>query len=234
MEPISPELALVDPELARRARALLSVPAVLDAPREDVVAAAAPRPSRLRIRRDLLTRTAAWLAVPSIALNIAYIRTDSAAQPAPVAAPSRVVTVTIAPRAPKGAPPKTETRVRKPKPTRTRPSRSGVASARHVKRASAHVAKTELRWPHTARATAYDVILWRDHDRVADVWTTKPRVTVTELACKGKTPLAAGKYLWFVYPLVHARPWRYGRLAKWGTVQVPAKLRCPRRAGSTP
>jgi hypothetical protein len=226
MEPISPELALVDPELARRARALLPVPAAVGVPREDAVAAA-PRTSRLRIRRDLLTRTAAWLAVPSIALNIAYIRTDSAAQPAPVSAPPRVVTVSVAPRAPEGAPPTTKTRVRKR--ARPRATRSGVASARHVKRAPARAAKTELRWPHTARATAYDVILWRDHERVADVWTTKPRVTVAELACKGKTPLAAGKYLWFVYPLVHARPWRYGRLAKWGTLRVPAKLRCPRR-----
>jgi hypothetical protein len=225
MEPISPELALVDPELARRARALLPVPAAYGVPREDVVAASPPRPSRLRIRRDLLTRTAAWLAVPSIALNIAYLRTDSAAQPAPVSAPPRVVTVSVAPRAPKSAPPKTETRARQ----RARPSRSGVASARHVKRARVHVSTTVLRWPHAARATAYDVILWRDHDRVADVWTTRPRVTVTALACNGKTPLAGGKYLWFVYPLVHARPWRYGRLVKWGTLQVPAKLRCPRR-----
>ena len=226
MEPISPELALVDPELARRARALLPVPAASGVSLEDVVAAPAPRSSRLRLRRDLLIRTAAWLAVPSIALNIAYLRTDSAAQPAPVSAPPRVVTVSVAPRAPRVAPLKTVTTARR----RARPSRSGVASARHDKRPAVHAAKSELRWPHTARATAYDVILWRGHQRIADVWTTKPRVTVAAVACKGKTPLAAGKYLWFVYPLVHARPWRYGRLVKWGTVHVPAKLRCPRRA----
>ena len=228
MEPISPELALVDPELARRARALLPVPATFDVPREDVVAAPQPRPSRLRIRRDLLTRTAAWLAVPSIALNIAYLRTDSAAQPSPVSAPPRVVTVSIAPRAPHRAP-RPETRVR-----RGRPTHSGVASARHVKQPDLRVAQKVLRWRGAARATAYDVVLWRDHDRVADVWTTKPRVTVAAVACNGKTPLAAGRYLWFVYPLVHARPWRYGRLVKWGTLQVPAKLRCARRAVSAP
>jgi hypothetical protein len=231
MEPISPELALVDPELARRARALLPAPAAFGLPREDVVAVSPPAPSRLRIRRDLLTRVAAWLAVPSIALNIAYLRTDSAAQPSPVSARPRVVTVTIAPRAP--APhraPRPETGTRRP----ARPSQSGVASARHVKRAGVHLTKKELMWPHAARATAYDVILWRDHDRVADVWTTKPHVTVAAVACNGKTPLAAGKYLWFVYPLVHARPWRYGRLVKWGTLRVPAKLRCPRRTRTAP
>jgi hypothetical protein len=221
-EPISPELALVDPELARRARALL--PHL--SPVEPVAAPEPPpRARRLGIRRDLLTRTAAWLAVPSIALNIAYIRTDSAAQPTTVSAPPpRVVTVTIAPRAPKNTAPR-----------RVRPSRSGVASARHAeRRPHLRTAAKVLRWPGVARATAYDVVLWRDHDRVADVWTTKPRATVAEVACKGNTPLAAGKYLWFVYPLVHARPRRYGRLAKWGTLRVPAKLRCPHRGNTVP
>jgi hypothetical protein len=224
-EPISPELALVDPELARRARALL--PQL--SPVEPVAAPEPlPRARRLGIRRDLLTRTAAWLAVPSIALNIAYIRTDSATQPATVSAPPpRVVTVTIAPRAP--AAPRTAT------PRRVRPSRSGVASARHAERQPhLRTASKVLRWPGAARATAYDVVLWRDHERVADVWTTKPRVTVAAVACNGKTPLAAGKYLWFVYPLVHARPRRYGRLAKWGTLRISAKLRCPHRGNTVP
>jgi hypothetical protein len=220
-EPISPELALVDPELARRARALLPHPAWV----EPVAPARSSRARLPRVRRETFVRVAAWLAVPSIALNVAFLRTDSAARPSPVSAPPRVVTVSIAPLAPQ-----TDARVRR---RTVRPSQSGVASARHVER-HLRVARKVLRWRATARAAAYDVILWRDHRRVADVWTTKPRVTVAAVACRGTTPLAAGRYLWFVYPLVHARPRRYGRLVKWGTLEVPARPRCARRARSAP
>jgi hypothetical protein len=224
MEPISPELALVDPELARRARALLPAPAGFEVVREDVVAAPPPRPRRLRIRRDLLTRTAAWLAVPSIALNIAYLRADSAAQPSPVSAPPRVVTVSVAPLAPK-----TDTRVRR---RTARPHRSGVASARHERRLPARPRAAGpldvLRWPASERAVTYDVVVWRGHLRIADVWTAKPNVTVRNLACRGPRPLTAGRYLWFVYPLVDRHPRRYGRLAKWGHFTVGTGMRCPR------
>jgi hypothetical protein len=223
MEPISPELALVDPELARRARALLPVPAGFEVLRESVAAAPSPPPRRLRARRDVLTRVAAWLALPSIALNIAFLRTDSAAQPSPVSAAPRVVTVTVAPVAPKS-----EARVRK----RTRPRQSAVAAARHERRVRPGRAvarpRRVLRWPASRRAVTYDVVVWRGHRRIADVWTSKPNVTVDEVACRGPRKLRSGRYLWFVYPLVDRHPPRYGKLAKWGRFVVGARTRCPK------
>ena len=217
-EPISPELALVDPELARRARALLPAPEVLELGREDVATAPSPGRRRFRVRRDLLTRAAAWLAVPSIALNVAYLRTDAAADRSPVSAPPRVVTVTVAPTAP-----------RSDRPVR-RPRRSGVASARHERAPRSRPAATDsggvLRWRGTTKAATYDVVVWRGHRRIADVWTAKPKITVARLACRGSRPLPTGRYLWFVYPLLDAHPRRYGRLAKWGTFVVDARTRC--------
>ena len=220
MEPISPELALVDPELARRARALLPAPAGGELLREDPVAAPPPRPRRLRIRSDLLTRVAAWLVVPSIALNVALLRTDSATAPSSVAAPPRVVTVTVAPIAPRA--------------DRTRPRREGVEAAQHKRvlptRPAVHRQSGVLRWPATAKAVKYDVVVWLGHRRIADVWTAKPRVAVAELACRGSSALAPGRYLWFVYPLVDEHPRRYGPLAKWGAFVVSARMRCQQEA----
>lgn len=214
MEPISPELVLVDPELAQRARALL--PYLSSQEPAAAASAPAPRTTWLRARRDGLVRVAAWVAVPSIALNVALLRTDSAAEPAPVVAPSRVVTVTVAPLAPKIGP------------------RQGVAAARHEsalpsrpKIAGPHGV---LRWRARAEAVAYDVVVWRAHRRIADVWTPRPKIAVASLACGGARSLARGRYLWFVYPLVDAKPRRYGHLAKWGTFAVGGHMRCPKHA----
>jgi hypothetical protein len=218
VEPISPELVLVDPELAQRARALLPDLAGAYVSPEPPAAAAAPAPrtSWLRARRDGLIRVAAWCAVPSIALNVAFLRTDSAAEPAPVAAPSRVVTVTVAPIAPSARP------------------RHGVAAARHEQavptRPKVAGPHGVLRWPEHGKALAYDVVVWRGHRRIADVWTQKPKIAVASLACRGSRTLAAGRYLWFVYPLVKAKPRRYGHLARWGTFAVGAHTRCPKHA----
>ena len=101
-----------------------------------------------------------------------------------------------------------------------------VAPARKTPAAHPRVASATLRWHRVAKAAAYDVILWRGHRRVADLWTTKPELAVAAIACRATKPLAAGRYLWFVYPLVDASSRRYGRLAKWGEVEIPAHARC--------
>jgi hypothetical protein len=222
VEPISPELVLVDPDLARRARALLPDLASVDRAPEPAVAAAAPAPrtSWLRARRDGLVRVAAWCAVPSIALNVALLRTDSAAEPVPLSAPPRVVTVTVAPIAPPTA------------------QRKGVAAARHERalpsRPKVAGPHGVLRWPEHRKAVAYDVVVWRAHRRIADVWTPKPKIAVASIACRGPRALAPGRYLWFVYPLVDTKPRRYGRLAKWGTFAVGKHTRCPKHATPAP
>src|SRR5918912_2827354 len=83
MEPISPELVLVDPELAARARALLPT---LDAPVAPAavvdIAPPAAGGRAQRLERAFL-RVAAWLVIPSLALNVALLRADGAAAPAP-------------------------------------------------------------------------------------------------------------------------------------------------------
>ena len=223
MEPISPELALVDPELAARARALLPEPA---APVVDV--APPPRAGRApRFHRAFL-RVAAWLVIPSLALNVALLRADAVAEsvPAPTSSVSSVAPTTIAFPFPRLS--HVPTHVPKPK-------RAGVKSARHVRTVRPRAEKRVLRWRAHAKSKAYDVVVWRRHRRIADVWTAKPRIAVASLACRGgrKGALAAGRYLWFVYPLVKSKPRRYGHLAKWGTFAVRARARCPRDARSS-
>src|SRR5918911_1337374 len=80
MEPISPELCLVDPVLARRARELL--PPLEEAVREPVAAAEAPR------RHRRLTRVGGWALAASLLLNVALLWPKNTAETTPVLLPS--------------------------------------------------------------------------------------------------------------------------------------------------
>jgi hypothetical protein len=226
MEPISPELALVDPELAARARALLPDPAD-ERDHEPWPVAAATRSRRPRVRRDLLVRTAAWLALPSIALNIAYIRADARIDSAPTVA---------APSAPTGTrptrPPERSTAPAQKTPPRAKPKPTRAVLGASVHKARRHAASAKLRWPAVANAAAFDVILWRGHRRVADVWATERELALDDLACRTNMALPAGRYLWFVYPVLDTKARRYGPLLKWGKVEVPKRTRCRRHSSS--
>ena len=84
-----------------------------------------------------------------------------------------------------------------------------------------------LTWPATSHADLYDLVLWRGHKRVADLWATKPKITVATLACGAGKRLSKGRYLWFVYPVVDRASHRYGALAGWGAVDIDPKAeRC--------
>jgi hypothetical protein len=77
-----------------------------------------------------------------------------------------------------------------------------------------------LTWPG-AGASFYDVILWRNGERVLDLWPTTARVTLPEhWRFHGKRfNLADGPYLWFVYPATGTRASaRYRPLAAHGTI----------------
>jgi hypothetical protein len=219
MEPISPELALIDPELAQRARALLpDFESGLDLPRERADVTTPSPAGRSWIRPETIGRVAVWLVIPSMALNIALLRTDSAAEPLPAPSASSSRTASAGTGRPARRP-----ATAKPKPEG---KRAGVESARHVRTARPRIAQRMLRWPASAKSKAYDVVVWRGHRRIADVWTAEPKVTVAAIACGGGRALAAGRYLWFVYPLVDARPRRFGRLAKWGEFAVGTGAGC--------
>ena len=198
-EPLSPELALVDPELAERARLALPEPPAEVEPR----ASASSRPRRW----DRVARKAAvTVLMPSLFLNVVLLREKL--NPAPAARPAQPAIAVVA-----GAEAKIPPRAKAAKAAKPVPSQRSK------------VARRTLRWPVANRAAAYDVIVWRGHRRIADVWTTKPALSVETLRCGRKLP--AGRYLWFVYPVrSRAAPTRYGRLLKWGVLQVPAGPRC--------
>jgi len=213
MEPISPELCLVDPVLARHARALLP-------PLEDVVSVRAAPPevplAAAPAARRRLTRLGAWLLVPSVVLNVALLwprspsGTGAALSPAPTVArlpakrpaPVRMGGVLAAKTKPHGIarPPATPPIVR---------------------------ARRRLSWPATAGATLYDLVLWRGHRRVADLWPTKSSIAVATVACSAGKRLEKGRYLWFVYPVVDGGSGRYGALAGRGAVEIDPEACAP-------
>ena len=223
--PLSPELALVDPELAERARQALRIAAevpertpqalriaeaVPRKPAEEAPSTAVPVPRPAR-RHASLMRAAAALAVPSIILNVALLR-DRAPLIIPprtahsvagvAAASTSIVDTTLRPST---APPK------------RRPAASDAAEpARTV------AAPRVLRWKKLARARMYDVVIWRDGRRVRDVWTREASVSVRSVACATSgARFAPGSYLWFVYPVQGAAgSKRFAKLAHWGSFRV--------------
>jgi hypothetical protein len=214
MEPISPELCLVDPVLARRARELLpSLETVPEAP------IAVPVPAR----RGRVTRLGGWVLAASLLLNVALLWPKSTSETGPVLAPAP----TPAPKTTrKSAPKAAHSPAKRPTPKRT----SGVLAAKAEARRTARPAtprvvqgRRVLSWRATARAGLYDLVLWRGHRRVADLWPTNSKVSVATVACGAGKRLAKGRYLWFVYPVVDRASRRYGALAGWGAVDIDPK-----------
>lgn len=217
MEPISPELCLVDPVLARRARE--SLPPLEEAASEPVAAAEAPR------RHRRLTRLGGWVLAASLLLNVALLWPKNTAETTPVLSPP-VPASTPAPKAAR-APKVARSPAKRPTPKRT----GGVLAAKAEAKRSTRPAKPRivrkrrvLSWRATPRADLYDLVLWRGHRRVADLWPTKPKVSVATVACGAGKRLPKGRYLWFVYPVVDKVSHRYGALAGWGAVEIDPKL----------
>jgi hypothetical protein len=224
--PLSPELALVDPELAERARHELRIAAAgpEPAPQALRIAAAepqmppveapstaepAPRPLR---RHASLMRAAAALAVPSIILNVALLRDR-----APLIIPPRTAHSVAGVAAASTSIVATTVR---PKPaSKHRPKASGAAEpARTV------AGPKVLHWKKLGGARMYDVVIWRDGRRVRDVWTREASVSVRSVACAAsRARFAPGSYLWFVYPVqAGAGRTRVAKLAHWGNFRVDA------------
>jgi hypothetical protein len=210
MEPISPELCLVDPVLARRARELL--PPLEEVAREPVAPAEAPPR-----RHPRLMRAGGWVLAASLLLNVALLWPKSTAETGPVLSPAPT-----AAQAPKAA----RSPTKRPAPKRI----GGVLAAKAETKRSTRPAEPRvmrkrrvLSWRATPRADLYDLVLWRGHRRIADLWPTKSKVSVATVACGAGKRLARGRYLWFVYPVVDRVSHRYGALAGWGAVDIDPK-----------
>jgi hypothetical protein len=208
MEPISPELCLVDPVLARRARELLP-------PLDDGLPPPSPAPAPAA-RHSRLRRVGGWALAASLLLNVALLWPKSTAE-TPVLSPAP---------APAPAPKAARSPTKRPTPKRT----GGVLAAKAQAKRSTRPAKPRvirkrrvLSWRATPHAGLYDLVLWRGHKRVADLWPTKSKVSVATVACGAGKRLAKGRYLWFVYPVVDRASHRYGALAGWGAVELDPK-----------
>jgi hypothetical protein len=219
---VSPELALIDPELAERARRLLPesdtlsrlelrAPPILLTPRRR------PAIDASRIRR------LAFLVVlgASVVLNVNLLseRHDAAAPVLdPTAAAPAVAPQTTTPAAPKAAhvDAATHTVRRLDKPRARSRAQRPRGAARSPKRSAA--VATTLRWAKAPSAIEYDLVIWRGHERVLDVWTREPRLPLSSLSCADARKLEAGaRYLWFAYPLLRRTGSnRFGPLLKWG------------------
>lgn len=247
-EPLSPELALVDPDLARRARALLveiesAEPAEAPHPHAVDRPAIEHRASRATpSMADRAFRLGAWLAVPSILLNVALVRE----RPGEVKQSPPAVSAPGAARSPgassPAADPKRVAESRQLRRHATRPparARKGVAGAvlgaekvPHpaakvgVRRHEAHPAIRTLTWSPIERVVRYDVIIWHGHRRIADIWVRRPALEIKRLACGDGRRLAPGRYLWFVYPVVASPRRHFGPLVRSGTVSFGA-AECP-------
>ena len=191
---ISPELVLVDPDLAAALRAT----AVAGRRVEPRVGATAPSPPEgvSLLRRVTVAAGAAVLAVLLLEAGA------GSAERQPLAPPVR-----------RSAPAPAEHRVPAIASGRTdafgRPAPRLVPPDRAVRAVPAGVS-----WPAVRGAAYYDLVLWRDGRRVLDRWPREPRLALPTLA--------PGHYLWFAYPGFGPRAaGRFGPLAGSGTVAVP-------------
>ena len=224
---VSPELALVDPELAARARRSLPEPdtfAWLESTRRIPASPASPAspPRRLNLARAGWSAALVLLAA-SLLLNADLLVEPRGSAPAPQ--PSRTAAAAARKQPPRYGVRGAERKLVAPA-TRTGPPRPHRASAGSP--VSAPAKSLRLKWPKASSAVQYDVVIWRGHKRVLDLWTRVPRLDVAALPCaqaRKLTPRA--RHLWFVYPQVsHGKTARFGALLRWGVFYAGRRPAC--------
>jgi len=201
MTQISPELALIDPELAAAARALLSEPADCLASRHRErghlqglrEGAAPPAPSRRAVEVTTLRDPQRGLR-RAVTVGMWVVLAGMMASPLLAFLP------------PKGAPHMAD-EVPSPLPP----------PAAHGRRAVS--AGPTLQWQAVPRASVYNLILVRGAQRF-DMWPTKPNVRFAHPALPGAPPDMT--YAWFVYPGFMLSPGkvRYGAVVAHGLIAV--------------
>jgi hypothetical protein len=234
-EPVSPELVLVDPELAARARARLPDGAERH---RAASAAAATRPvQRRRTSRTMRTfRIAAAVVIagtlvsPGVMLLAGDDPSPSTSSPT-ANGPQLPVRGEIRPPLPRTAtarptPPRTQTRAARAKRQRpARAKRQRPAATRPAAKPSPGVARTFV-WVPVDGADAYEVQFFRGTRRVLLTRTPRPRLVVLPRRASGagrRFFLAPGAYRWYVWPL-----FRTSSGLRRGDAIVQAKLVVPR------
>lgn len=199
---ISPELVLVDPELARLARSSLGEPGSFGAPRPPTgprlqfVVNVPPTPEdRVPPRRRRGARTMLALAAAVGLLGVGALTVSGA---------------TITWMGSHGGRHPTATPESSPLP-KSHGQEALTPSARL------------LTWPRVPAASYYDFILWHDGRRVLDEWPNEPRSMVpVAWSFRGVAyTLVPGRYDWFAYAGFGAKSARhYGALAGSGVLVV--------------
>lgn len=215
MEPVSPELVLVDPVLAERVQARLPQPddtlarvdSLVQASRRVALAQRSTeiprRPDRQlveptrRIARRRQGRSAALAGgVAAGTLVIALmlgVRVDLAGNPAgadtTVLDKPPILSAPAAPSSPPKVPPKPQP---KPKPVPSRPAKSAITPE-----------PQRFAWAPDPDASGYHVELFRDSSRVFDADTKRPALTIpAHWRFGGRSrSLEPGDYRWYVWPV---------------------------------
>lgn len=228
MERISPELALVDAELARIARVLLpdpwdplalrfhrpagpSAPTARAAAQPVVrrtVPIALPRERRTRRRRSGSLRPLS-VAAGTVVIIAAIVGPQIANRPAK---PS----LQTAPEQPAARDATEAAKASTPADPIRLPQQAPDAKAKPTTRT------VEIAWPAERSADVYNVILLRKGMRI-DLWSTKNTLDLTTKASRSARRVAPGTYKWFVYPGVRrAGSVQYGALIAHGVVRASA------------
>lgn len=242
-EPVSPELVLVDPELAARARRQLSDRVEEERPRDLPVEVDATPVERRRAskttrvpRLGIAAIIAAALLAPGLSLlirgdNAPTARRASAdAQPARVrgeqrsASPSSASATAparrSAPRSAQTAP----ARRAAPRSAQTAPARRSAPRRAAAPRPARAAVRTFV-WVPVRGADAYEVQFFRGSRRVVLTRTTTPKLLLRgrSRGPGGRPALAPGVYRWYVWPL-----FRTSSTTRRGEAIVQAKLVVPR------
>jgi hypothetical protein len=225
LEVMSPELALIDPELGRAARALLPSPS--EAAFSRLVdratfasleyrggATAAPHRVPERHSRRLLVGVA---AATMLALLLFDVRVEVGERPAAADSSGSVVGVGGPAPATTPAPGTTPARATTPAPATTAAPRSAGPSR---KAAASRPADRRFAWAPVPGATGYHVEFFRGPSRVLSKETVEPLLTVpAQWTVNGrKRSLRPGTYRWYVWAIVG------GRLQSQAVVQTTVSI----------
>ena len=210
-EVVSPELALVDPELGRAARAHLVDPVASSARARPLATTASQSPSSLVWQvsgggeRSSLRLLVGVAAATVLALLLLDVRVEVGRTPA--VAESTVVGPTAGNRS-RSAPPAPPRAVTKP---------------RSVPGAAPRTSERRFAWAPVSGASAYHVEFFSGATRVFTANTSEPFVTVpAHWRLDGKRrALRAGEYRWYVWAIVDGN--RQSTAVVQTTVSIPAR-----------